>query len=257
MRGVPKEPVFCIGCDRVNGCAADRLCHACRIRSRLPANKKFNWTAELDGRLRQSYQRARTRAELTVNLDLIQRLSGFSRVVILNRAATLGLAFCQRRPWTVDEIDMLREQAGSITPGAIAEKLNRTHASVRAKLKQLEISARISEGYTQDDLRYLLGVSPKSIKKWMAWGWLRDVAGRIPEASVVRFLRQHSDQYHLSRVEEAWFKGLIFPAFNHITQPRTTTQESDVNSTYHKEACIPAHQAPGHNSLSEPESATS
>ena len=186
-----------------------------------------------------------------MNLNLIQRLSGFTRVVILNRAVDLGLAYCQRRPWTADEIDTLREHAGRVTPGAIAHKLNRTHASVRSKLKQLKISARISEGYTQVDLCCLLGVSPKSIRNWIAWGWLRGVAGRIPETSVVRFLRQHPDQYQLSRVDEAWFKGLIFPAFNHITQSRTARQELDASSlTLAFVAC-------GGNGAAEPDTETS
>jgi hypothetical protein len=104
------------------------------------------------------------------------------------------------------------------TVGALAKKLNRTPASARAKLKQLEMSARIKEGYTKEDLRFLLGVSAKFIRKWVRWGWLRVVNGRFPESGFAKFLRQHPDQYQLSRVEEAWFKGLIFPTFNRVPQ---------------------------------------
>lgn len=190
-------------------------------------NKRFYWTDELDSRLRQAYQRAHTRAELTTNLDLLQRSCGFTRVVILNRAVSLGLVFGQRRPWTADDIDVIRECAGKTGPSALAKKLNRTHASVTAKLKQLALSAKITEGYTQEDLRLLLGVSSRSVKNWIAWGWLRLVAGRIPESSVAKFLRQHPDQYQLSRVEEAWFKGLVFPAFNHLS-PRERKPSSSV-----------------------------
>src|SRR5260370_5243117 len=221
MRGIPKTPVVCICCNRVNGCAADQLCHSCGMQRRSPQNKKFHWTQELDGRLRQAYQRARTRAGLTANLDQIQRSCGFTRVVILNRAVVLGLAFCQRRPWTTTEIDMLREHAGKSAVGTLTKKLGRTHASIKGKLKQRDVSARITDGYSKEDLRVLLGVSAKSIRNWIAWGWIRVVAGRIPESSVARFLRQHPDQYQLSRVEEAWFKGLVFPAFNQVPQFRT------------------------------------
>lgn len=217
MRGIPKNPVICVGCNDVSACPADQLCHSCRLERRAPVNKRFHWNEELDNRLRQAYQRAYTRAELTTNLDLLQRSCGFTRVVILNRAITLGLGFGQRRAWTGDEIDVVRECAGKIRPSALAKRLNRTHASVTAKLKQLAVSARITEGYTKEDLRLLLGVSSRSINNWIAWGWLRVVTGRIPETSVAKFLRQHPDQYQLSRVEEAWFKGLMFPAFNHLS----------------------------------------
>lgn len=113
MRGIPTNPVICIGCNNLTACPGDQLCHRCRLQRRAPVNKKFYWTIDLDNRVRQAYQRAHTRADLTNNLDLIQRSCGFSRVVILNRAATLGLAFSRRRPWTPIEIDVMREDAGN------------------------------------------------------------------------------------------------------------------------------------------------
>jgi len=212
--------VVCSGCHRLNGCAADRMCHSCRLQRRAPANKKFQWTPELDEKLRHAYQRAQTKVALTYNLDLVQRSCGFTRVVILSRAAVLGLAFCRRRPWTKEEIDRLGEHAGMSTLAALAKKLDRTPASVKAKLKQLEISFRLREGYTKEDLRLLLRVSTKSIRNWVNRGWLRGVNGRFPESAVAKFLHQHPDQYQLGRVEEAWFKGLIFPAFNRAPQSR-------------------------------------
>jgi hypothetical protein len=179
-----------------------------------PCVRKYVWTPELDGILQRAYQHANTRAELSANVTHLQRRSGFTRNVILSRAVQLGLSFSNRRAWTVEEVAMLQAKAGSATPKALAVKLKRSHSSVKAKLKELSLSARISEGYTQDDLRQLLGVSARSIRDWLAWGWLRMVQERIPEASVIKFLRLHSDQYHLGRVDQAWFKGLVFPAFN-------------------------------------------
>ena len=228
MRGIPKTPVVCVGCSRLKGCIADQLCHSCRIRRRLPQNKRFHWSPELDAKLRHAYQRARTRIDLTYNLDLVQRSCGFTRPVILSRAALLGLVFCQGRPWAPEEIDMLGEHAGTTTVCAIAKKLDRSPASVKAKLKQLTISARIREGYSKEDLRHLLGVSAKSIRNWVSRGWLRVLNGRFPEAGVARFLRQHPDQYQLRRVEEAWFKGLIFPAFNRVPQSEMSSRVSGI-----------------------------
>jgi hypothetical protein len=114
--------------------------------------------------------------------------------------------------------------------------LNRTYGSVKAKMKQLGLRARSSEGYTQDDLRQLLGVSIRTIEKWLSLGWLRMAQERIPEASVIRFLRLHSEEYHLGRVDQAWFKGLLFPAFNFATErprdaSRTTSSGAMVGLT--------------------------
>jgi len=224
MRGIPKTPVVCIDCNRLNGCATDQLCHSCRLQRRSPQNKRFHWTPELDEKLRHAYQRAQTKADLTCNLDLIQRSCGFTRVVILNRAAALGLVYCRRRPWTKEEIGILGEYAGISSVGALAKKIDRTPASVKAKLKQLEISFRVREGYTKEDLRLLLRVGAKSIRNWVSRGWLRVVNGRFPESAVAKFLHQHPDQYQLSRVEEAWFKGLIFPAFNRVPRSRVNSR---------------------------------
>lgn len=208
----------------MRGCASDRLCHSCRILSRQPAGRKFIWTSELDEILRRAYKNANKRQELSTNLNNFQRTSGFTRNVILSRAVQLGLSFSTRRPWTKEEIEVLEARAGQASVKALAVKLKRTHSSVKAKLKQTGLSARLGEGYTQDDLRELLGASTQSIKHWLAWGWLRMVQGRIPEASVLKFLRLHSEQYHLGRVNQAWFKGLLFPAFN-----RTVLRPADVN----------------------------
>jgi len=198
----------------MKGCASDGLCHSCRMLARPCVQRKFVWTPELDGILRRSYTHAKSRAELSASVTDLQHRCGFTRNVILSRAVQLGLSFSNRRGWTEAEVEVLRIYAGRATPKALATKLNRTHSSIKAKLKELSLSARIREGYTQDDLRQLLGVSTKSIKDWLAWGWLRMVQNRIPEASVIKFLRLHSEQYHLGRVDQAWFKGLVFPAFN-------------------------------------------
>jgi hypothetical protein len=228
MRGVPNNPVKCCRCGRMNGCASDQRCHSCRILSREPARRKFVWTSGLDEILRRAYKNANTRKELSTNLSNIQRGSGFTRNVILSRAVQLGLSFSTRRPWTEQEVETLEARSGQATLKALAVRLNRTHSSVKAKLKELGLSGRLSEGYTQDDLRQLLGASTRSIKHWLACGWLRMVQGRIPEASVLKFLRLHSEQYHLGRVNQAWFKGLLFPAFNGNAHRRADIDQARV-----------------------------
>src|SRR5215471_15404515 len=145
MRGVPNNPVKCSKCRRMNGCASDRLCHGCRLLSR-PTRRKFVWTSELDEILRRSYKNANRRDELSTNLNNVQKASGFTRNVILSRAVQLGLSFSTRRPWTQSEIKVLEAKAGQMTVKTLAVRLNRTHSSVRARLKELGLSARLGEG---------------------------------------------------------------------------------------------------------------
>jgi len=214
MRGVPNKPVSCLRCGRIRACAADQLCHGCRLGARLNPRKRFVWTEEFDALLVSAYRRAQNRQELSRSLTDLQRRTGFTRVVILTRAAQLALSFSRRKPWTPEEIALLESWGGYHSPASIARKLGRTFASIKAKAKQLEISVRVTEGYSQADLAELFGASPTTIRRWCRIGSLQLVNGRIPEISVVRFLRIHPHEYQLGRVDEAWFKGLLFPAFN-------------------------------------------
>ena len=47
--------------------------------------------------------------------------------------------------------------------------------------------------------------------------------GRVTEKSLERFLRQHSEEYQLSRVDETCFKGMLFSSFG---RPGGGTQDS-------------------------------
>ncbi len=160
----------------------------------------------------RAYQQARTRRELSENLDRFQQRTAFTRVVVLSRAASLGLT-SKRKRWTREEVEQVAEWAGTLSITAIARKLRRSYWSVKAELLKLELSARVTEGYSQADLMYLLGVSARMLRKWLSLGWLRVQDNRITEASVAKFLREHAEEYSLNRVDEAWFKGLLFPGF--------------------------------------------
>lgn len=220
MKGVPTNPVPCRGCGGHKGCPADRLCHSCRMKSRAPANKKFFWTAEMDERLRRLYRGAHNRKELIAGLDHFRRLCGFPRSAITARAAELSLSRPTGRPWTELEIERLRDAVGSRSEAAIARSLGRSYYAVKGRLARLRISGRRSEGYTQQDLEFLLGVGHKRIQTWISRNWIQVRDGRVPEHSVAQFLQRHPEEYQLGRVDEAWFKGLVFPSFNHAPVAR-------------------------------------
>lgn len=236
MRGVPTNPVPCRGCGTRKGCPADGLCHSCRMKSRAPANKKFFWTPELDERLRRLYRAAHNRKQLIAGLDHFRRFSGFPRSAITAHAAELSLSRPTGRPWTDSEIERLRDAVGSRSEAAIARSLGRSYYAVKGRLARLRLSGRCWEGYTRQDLEYLLGVGHKRIQTWISRNWIQLRDGRVPEHSVAQFLQRHPEEYQLARVDEAWFKGLVFPSFNHAPVARTETaldsspQAGSVNS---------------------------
>jgi len=156
---------------------------------------------------------ARTRTDLTGALDHVERISGFTRFVIMAHAKELGLSFCEPRPWSREEIDFLQEHVGSMSKRAIAAKLGRTHYSVKGMASRLDIRLRVLDGYSRQDLCELLGMGIKTVCRWIDNGWIKVEDGRITEKSITIFLRRHPEQYRLSRVDDAWYKGLLFPSF--------------------------------------------
>jgi len=223
MRGIPNHPVTCTRCGKGNGCPKDHLCHRCRLTGRPNPNKRFCWSIDVDDALRRVYRNARNRSELTRNLNQFQRASGFTRVVILSRAAMLGLSACIRRPWTGAEVETLQERLGELSKSEIARHLGRSYYSVKARIASMRLSSRISDGYSQQDVQQLFGVGANRVRLWITRGWLQMYKGRVTEKSLERFLRQHSEEYQLSRVDETWFKGMLFSSFG---RPGGGTQDS-------------------------------
>jgi hypothetical protein len=146
-------------------------------------------------------------------LNHIQRLSGFTRVVILSRAEVLGLSFAMRRPWNKTEVESLRAGLGTLSQSQIARRLGRTYYSVKAQVARMSLSARVSADYSQQDVEQVLGVGSKRVCQWIRNGWLHLLEGRITERSLQTFLHVHPEAYQLNRVDEAWFKGMLFPSF--------------------------------------------
>ena len=192
------------------------------------SSKKFFWTDGRDLILRRCYRTARGRNELIQNISNLQRVTGFPRFAIISRASALGIARLKKQPWTADEMYELRELAGTCGRRMLAERLGHSEYSVKAALKRLMLSARVNEGYSRSDLVELLGTSPTSIRRWEKMRWLVfGACGRASEPSVRRFLRMHPDQYQLSFVNEAWFKGLLFETYNSVRPGQRETNSNN------------------------------
>jgi hypothetical protein len=186
----------------------DGQCKNCRCRG---MRRIFTWTAALDQSLIDAYQTAATVKQLHVSLKRVIQQTGFTRQVVLKRAQKLGIA-SQHRRWSEIEKQYLLDHAGDMTAFEMARVLHRGVDTTHVMLQKLHRSARLSYGYTRKDVRELLGVSEKKVNYWIERGWLYfDANGRMSETRVRTFLIRHPDEYSLRRVDEYWFKSLLFP----------------------------------------------
>ena len=179
------------------------------------SRKKFFWTDSLDSLVRRAYQTARNRQQLVRNITLLEQTTSFSRFAIRQRAAHLGVATTKPPSWTREEIEHLRELLGTAGRRTIARRLGRSEYSVKAQLRKLKLSLEFRDGYSGETLASVLGTSPKTVRRWEQMRWLKRVDNRFSESTIRRFLINHPEQYHLGRVDEAWFKGMVFERYNH------------------------------------------
>lgn len=178
------------------------------------STKKFFWTESLDLMVKRAYQTARNRKELIRNITLLKQTTAFPGFAIHQRAAQLGVARTKPPGWTGEEIERLHELVATAGRRTIARRLGRTEYSVKAQLRKLGLSLQFRDGYTGETLASVLGTSPKTVRRWEQMRWLKKVDDRFPESAIRRFLVTHPEQYQLGRVNEAWFKGMLFDRYN-------------------------------------------
>lgn len=201
-----------------------KWCDDCRWSKRGKA-PTYVVTTGCDELLRQRYDpsvRGRV-AEIAAALS-------WPRWKVQRRAAELGLTQPPKvahRPWTDEEVALLRRYAGKRPIGWMARRLKRSHSSVAEKIKALHISiAREREGYTMRELALCFGVDHNAIRRWIRRGWLsgqrrngvHDAAFDLDpwvftDSDLVAFMAEHPTAYELRRVDQAWFLGLIAPGW--------------------------------------------
>jgi hypothetical protein len=165
------------------------------------------------------------KVERALAIDKLQARTKWPRHAFHQMAQDMGLSF-NRREWTAEDDAYLQERIGVMAVRAISRALKRSMGSVRARAARLELSERVKEGYNISDLVAVLGVSPGTVGGWMRRGLLGAVqerAGlRTSEDAVVQFLRRYPGEYDLRRVDQVWFKSMIFSAARSSSgQPRS------------------------------------
>ena len=208
MRGKPATFVKCDLCGADDGWPQSRICAKCRSgRTRL----KYVWTAEKDRLVREAWQSGTTKPRLSEAISYAVRQIGFPRHIVRFRAAALGLCHDTRRPWTAEERDYVEENAGRFSAAWIAKKLKRSRMGVISHMGYEGISRRVLEGYSLHDVSELTGVSFVTAQKWLRIGLLSAVRGRITETSLKALVFGHPELYALRKVNEGWYKALVFP----------------------------------------------
>ena len=166
------------------------------------------------------------------------RMTGLPRWYIKRQAARLGLTMhMDRKPWTRAELDVLHDLVGRVSVTSIAKRLHRPVSSVTNKLKRLEISRRVRDGYTMRDLELCLGEDHHKISEWTKNGWLQDrLQGtrrhdgngrdihRIREKDILDFLKSHPPEMNLGKVDQAWLLDLVLLKGQEVrrAKPRST-----------------------------------
>jgi hypothetical protein len=174
------------------------------------------WTPAEDDMLRRIYaDNAHNKKLLSEALSFFEKRVPHPRYMVIRRALELGITVERRRPWTHLEIAILREFAGIKPVPVLMKELGRSHTAVVSKMEKLQLSKRVTEGYSRENLQLLFGVYWKTVQMWIKNGWLRidPTTNRVPERSVIKFIHSHPEEYSFRRVDETWFKGMLFPFY--------------------------------------------
>lgn len=89
------------------------------------------------------------------------------------------------RLWTKQDDAKLLDWAGYEPVSKIARRLQRSVRAVRFRLGALGMSARVSDGWSQRELRGLLRVSPIKLRRWIGTGLLRVRDPRVTTESLL------------------------------------------------------------------------
>ena len=76
----------------------------------------------------------------------------------------------------------------------IAERLGRTVAAVRKKLRDHEYTAESLGGYKVKDVADMFAIPPARVQYWVAEKFLLTKGGRITESSMAKFLVDHPEK---------------------------------------------------------------
>lgn len=209
-----------------------RYCPVCRaLYRRKPL--KYPLTPEIRARLKERYD-----GSVPGRVGELAAELGWPKHAIKRAAGELALRRPwppDRRPWTADEEEYLRTWAGYRSVNWIGRQLGRGGTSVRSKLKQMRLSARVRHGYSLHELAACFGVDHRVVEAWIRRGYLKvNMQGtlrrhdihRASETAVFDFITRHREEYVLSKVDQQWFLDLVLGTANGSAQERRRRREA-------------------------------
>ena len=131
-----------------------------------PRGKTCQWTAELDDVLKAAWARGGLRA---AGRAIRQYRPTWSRYSVKKRAAALDLCRPRAPRWTdADENHLLWSIDSNASLNLIAQRLGRSVAAVRKKLRDLEYTAESLGGFKVKDVAEMFAVPPARVQYWVA-----------------------------------------------------------------------------------------
>ena len=188
------------------------------------AVRKYIWTPERDDFICKHYDpKMEGRAR-----DIAAAL-GVPKWVVNKRAGVLGLSRPKDVPWSPSDIACLEANFHRLAIKQIAKELGRTVTAVRLKAKRLGYRKN-GEGYNLHSLSQALGVDHHWVRDRIRAGLItartreteRTVqqggdSYLITDQEVLRFIREHTFEVDLRKVDQLWFLDLVHEALNSIT----------------------------------------
>ena len=200
---------------------SDGICGGCRLaKFNQQRRKHAPLSPEVLAELQLAYI-GRTVRAVSANLNRISSRWRIPKAYLKYEARRRGWrSMAERHPWTPADVRYLKEKLGTVSIARIAHNLKRSVDSIKAEASRLSLSARWQEGYNVSGLCEVFGVPHYRVEGWMRRGLLGKTHGhgghggeiRFTESNVVRFLRQYSQEYDLRRVDQTWFKAMLFGA---------------------------------------------
>ena len=187
------------------------------------SRQKYFWTPDLDALLRRHYDPSVKGRARNIAAHL-----GVPKWVVNRRAEVLGITRPRDIPWSPSDVAYLEANYHRAHIKEIAKELGRTVMAVKLKARRLGYRKN-GEGYNTQSLSLALGVTSTWVSQRIRDGKIN--AGRrftertvqqngdsylITDQDVFRFIREHTFEVDLRKVDQLWFLDLVHEALNSI-----------------------------------------
>ena len=176
----------------------------------MTARTNHRWTEEEREIVRQEYRNThKSRRELAAKL-------GVTEYAVAAQVSRMGLGKrTDRRPWTPEEDELLRELIPRKSVPGIARTMGRSVNAVTVRAKRIQASRRVRDGwYTKREVCEILGMTHKWVQRRIESGRLKatwhherqpqqDGSGswHIEEKDLKRFIRRYPEELNGRNVD--------------------------------------------------------